>query len=181
MSPIIIGLCGPSGSGKSKITKELEALLDCKTFSADSYFKFNELPTMISPDDGNEYPDWNSPLSIDYDRLYNDIVDAVKQTEHRYIIVEGSLIYSVEKIRQLCNIKLFVTATKETCIYRRIVRNITLMGQTPEFIGGYYLKCARHREAEYCLPYVKCADMVIDNDVDYRKDMQKCIDFIKSY
>lgn len=166
MNPVVIGIAGPSGGGKSTIAAVLEKKLNARVFHTDSYFR-NDLPDMVSPDDGKTYPDWNHPESIRYTDLANDIREAVDRAEDEYILVEGALLLAIEELRNLLDVKVFVDARIETCLYRRIVRNIALMGQTPEFIGGYYLKCARHREAEYCRPSVRYADYVIDNDVSY--------------
>jgi len=179
MNPIIIGLCGPSGSGKSTVARALSEELNCEVFCADRYFK-SELPKMISPDDGNEYPDWNSPESINYKALADDVKAYVENCDKKYVIIEGSLIFAVELIDSMLDLRIFVTAKPETCIYRRIVRNISLMGQSAEYIGSYYLKCARHREAQYCLPCIKKADIVIDNDVSFDKDLKAVVKRIRS-
>lgn len=89
------------------------------------------------------------------------------------------MIFFVDEVRELLDLKVFVTARPETCLFRRITRNMKLFGQTPEFIGNYYLRCARHREAEFCLPMVKYADFVIDNDVSYESELEKCVESIK--
>lgn len=172
MKPMIIGIAGPSGGGKSTVAKILEERLDCAVFHSDSYFK-SELPEITSPDDGQVYPDWNHPTSVRYDELIADVRAAAEEAAHRYIIVEGLLIFYIDELRELMDHKIFVTARPETCLYRRIVRNTALFGQTPEYIGNYYLRCARHREAEFCLPTEKYADFVIDNDVSYEKDLEK--------
>ena len=56
MKRFVIGICGPSGSGKSTIAEKLAAELGCAVISSDRFFR-SELPTMISPADGKEYPD----------------------------------------------------------------------------------------------------------------------------
>lgn len=53
--PIIIGIAGPSGSGKSAVAAKLEERLDCRVFHSDGYFN-DPLPTLVSPDDGETYP-----------------------------------------------------------------------------------------------------------------------------
>ncbi len=180
----VIGICGPSGSGKSRIAGEMaEKLGGCRVISADSFFK-PTLPTMVSPDDGETYPDWNSPDSVDYGKLAGAIREAIRKAGReegapRYVLVEGVMIFFVDEVRELLDLKVFVTARPETCLFRRITRNMKLFGQTPEFIGNYYLRCARHREAEFCLPTVKYADFVIDNDVSYESDLEKCVESIK--
>ncbi len=42
-------------------------------------------------------------------------------------------------------------------------------------VGEYYLRCARHREREYCLPAKETADYVIDNDVSFTRDLEKVL------
>ena len=176
----IIGIAGPSGSGKSRFAKELAAELSGRIFSADSYFK-SELPTMISPEDGKPYPDWNSPDSIDYGRLKADVLKEKEAGPHPYLVVEGSLIYAIPDLKELFDYRIFVTARPETCLYRRIVRNMELFGQTAEAIGDYYLKCARHREAEFCWPTIQEADFVVDNDVSYETDKAACLTSIREH
>lgn len=171
MKPIVIGIAGPSAGGKTTVTAELEKKLNARVFHTDSYFK-KELPIMVSPDDGQTYPDWNQPESIRYADLIEDIRAAVREERDEYILVEGALVLAIDELRRELDVKVFVDARIETCLYRRIVRNISLMGQAPEFIGGYYLKCARHREAEYCRPSIRYADYVIDNDVSYEGQLE---------
>ena len=57
-------------------------------------------------------------------------------------------------------------------IYRRIARNVVTKGQTIEFIGGYYLKCARYRETEYSLPSANYADWHVDNEWGFDIDAE---------
>lgn len=81
-------------------------------------------------------------------------------------------------IRDLFDIKIFVNASPETCIYRRIIRNMLKFKQTPEYIGDYYLKCARHREREYCLPTEKFANYIINNETTYLDQLNPIKDYI---
>lgn len=175
MKTHVIGISGASGSGKSTFTSALAALLESKglrtaVFAADTYFK-NPLPTMISPADGETYPDWNHPTSFDSDKLADDIVTAKNSGEYDYILVEGVTIFCIPKLRDLADCKVFVDASIEMRIFRRINRNVITKGQTIEFIGGYYLKCARYREKEFSLPSAVYADMRVDNE--YGFDIEK--------
>ena len=70
----------------------------------------------------------------------------------------------IEGILDISDVKIFVDASPEMRIFRRIARNTALMGQTVEFIGDYYLKCARYREAEFSLASAHHSDMHVDNE-----------------
>lgn len=184
--PFVIAISGASGSGKSTLSAALSDYLTehggcgssdvCPTadgclnrgsrvtvIPADRYFR-PELPKMISPADGKEYSDWNSPESVDYDALCDAVAAARDSSEYEYVIVEGVTILCDERLRQLADLKIYVDASIEMRIYRRIARNVVEKKQTIEFIGGYYLKCARYRESEYSLPSAKYADMHVDNE-----------------
>ena len=170
--PYIVAIAGASGSGKSTFAEQLKNYLELSSavrvcvVSADRYFK-NPLPTMVSPADGETYPDWNSPESVDMDALYSEITRIRDSGEADYVIVEGVTILCDEKIRAAADVKVFIDASIEMRIYRRIKRNVEMKKQTIEFIGGYYLKCARYREMEFALPSAKYADMHVDNEWDF--------------
>jgi len=174
----IIGVCGPSGSGKSTIASDLAERLGAEIIHLDHYFK-SELPQICSPDDHEYYPDWNSPESIRSEEIVSRLKQLKKEGNSEWIVVEGLLLFSIRELKELLDIKIYVHANSETCLYRRIIRNISLFGQTPEEIGAYYLKCARHREAVYCLPFSNEADYTIDNDVSYLAQLEHVCDEIQ--
>lgn len=121
---------------------------------------------MISPLDGKEYPDWNHPTSIDSEQMRQDIIGACESGEYRYIVAEGAYVFCIEPLRTLMDLKIWVDASIEMRIFRRIVRNVVTKGQTIEFIGGYYLNCARYREKEFSLPSAEYADLRIPNEAE---------------
>ena len=176
MRSFVIGICGPSGSGKSTVARELAETLGCEVISSDRFFK-SSLPTMISPADGKEYPDWNSPDSVDYPALVRAVEE--KKKNSGFLIVEGCIILTCPELGDLLDYVIYTDATVETCLFRRIVRNVKLMGLSVEEIGEYYLRCARYREKEYCLPQKEKADFVIDNEYGFDEDLKKCAEDIR--
>ena len=179
MKTKIIGICGPSGCGKSTIAAELAEQLGASVIHMDHYFK-NELPQICSPDNNKYYPDWNSPESIRSDEILARLRAEKESGESEWLIVEGMLLFCIESLYELLDYKIFVSAKIETCLYRRIVRNVTLFNQSPEYIGEYYLRCARHREAVYCLPFANKANYIIDNDFSYSDQLQQVLQILQS-
>lgn len=200
--PFIVAVAGASGSGKSTFAEQLKNYLElhggCRNSDkcpnsdsctnkaarvcvvpADRYFK-NPLPTMVSPADGETYPDWNSPESVDMESLHSEITHLRDSAQADYVIVEGVTILCDEKIRAAADVRVFIDASIEMRIFRRIKRNVETKKQTIDFIGGYYLKCARYREREFALPSAEYADMHVDNEwgFDIEREGGKILDLL---
>lgn len=172
----IIGVSGGSGSGKSTFALELQKLLPNSYYlSADKHYK-EELPKMISPMDGKEYPDWNHPTSL---KLFDVLEELHKaESEFDYVIIDGAFIFCIPEIFESLSYKIFIDATIEMRLFRRIKRNLTERGHTLDFIGTYYLNCARFREKEYCLPSREKADLIVDNENGFKGADKKTADII---
>lgn len=165
---MIIAIAGASGSGKSTLAAALAERFgkDGKrvlTVSSDKYFK-KDLPRMISPSDGKEYPDWNHPDSFDAGAMLGDLTAARDSGDRDVILFEGVTVFCHPALRDLADVKIWVNASIETRIARRIARNVVTKGQTVEFIADYYLRCARYREKQYSLPSRVYADFTVENE-----------------
>ncbi len=167
----IVAVSGASGSGKSTLTAALAARFEADgqrtaVFASDRYFK-KELPKMISPSNGQEYPDWNHPSSFDADALLRDLTAARDSGDYDAILFEGVTIFCHPALRAFADVRIWVEASIETRIARRIARNVVTKGQTVEFIADYYLRCARYREREYAIPSRVYADFAVDNEYGF--------------
>ena len=177
----VIGVSGCSASGKSTLCERLTDLLgaeNTETIVLDRFYK-KELPRMISPLDGREYPDWNSPDSIDRAAAYDCITKAAGKGG-RYLLLDGAFLFCIDELRELCDYKIYVTAAIETRIYRRIKRNVIIKKQTIEQIADYYLATVRYREREYSIPSMKFADIIVDNDYGFKGMDKICAEKIRN-
>ena len=171
---LLVAVSGASGSGKSTLTAALAAKCEADglrtaVFASDRYFK-KELPKMISPSDGREYPDWNHPDSFDAAAMLRDLEEARDSGQYDAILFEGVTIFCHEALRRFADVRIWVNAAIETRIARRIARNVVTKGQTVEFIADYYLRCARYRERQYSIPSRVYADFAVDNEYGFDAD-----------
>lgn len=168
---MITAIAGASGSGKSTLAAALAERFEkdgrrVLTVSSDRYFK-KDLPKMISPSDGREYPDWNHPDSFDAAAMLRDLTAARDAGEYDVILFEGVTIFCHPALRDFADVKIWVDAAIETRIARRIARNVVTKGQTVEFIADYYLRCARYREKQYSIPSRVYADFAVENEYSF--------------
>ena len=171
---LLVAVSGASGSGKSTLTAALAEKFAADgrrvaVFASDKYFK-QELPKMISPSDGQEYPDWNHPDSFDAPAMARDLIAARDSGEYDVILYEGVTIFCHASLRDPADVRIWVNASIETRIARRIARNVVTKGQTVEFIADYYLRCARYRERAYSIPSRVYADFAVDNEYGFDAD-----------
>ncbi len=172
----VIGVSGGSGSGKSTFSTDLLKHLDNAYYlKSDSYFK-DPLPNMISPLNGKEYPDYNHPTSVDFPALIAELKKILYSYD--YIVVDGAYIFCIEELLEFFDYKVFIDAAIETRLFRRITRNLKA-GHTLEFIGDYYLSCARYREKEYSIASAVLADIRVDNELSMEEMDLTVADIVK--
>ncbi|MCE5168227.1 AAA family ATPase [Paenibacillus profundus] len=164
MKPIIVGIAGGSGSGKSTycdiIAKELKDY-QVDVVSTDDFYK-KDLPKMISPVSNVEYDDFNHPDALDYNKLMeylNNLLSAEIPPE--VVILEGIFTLYFEELRKMLDVKIFVDLDLDERMYRRISRNMKNWGVGFEEVATYYLDAAKHREIEFVLRTKNFADIVI--------------------
>ena len=179
---IVIGIAGGTGSGKTSIAQAIledlkkggaEALL----LEQDSYYiKNDEMPFEERVKLNYDHPD-----VIDFELLEKHIIDLkngntiekpiynfseynrCKETEiiesKPIIIVEGILILSVPKIRELLDMKIFVDDDER--LLRRMERDIQERGRSFENIKNQYIKTVKPMHLEFVEPSKRYADVII--------------------
>ena len=158
--PVIIAVTGGSASGKSTVVNEiLEKLqLECVTILMhDDYYKDQSSLSLESRAKIN----YDHPNSLDNDLFYSHILellkgnsiekplyDFVKNTRKKatetikpkqIIILEGILLLTDQRIRDLADIKLYVELDDDLRFIRRLKRDIDERGRTIESVIKQYL------------------------------------------
>ncbi|WP_352418549.1 uridine kinase [Proteiniborus sp.] len=180
--PILIGITGGTGSGKSTVAMEIFCSLPEKNIviiEQDSYYKdqshllFEEriktnydhpfafdndllIEHLKSLMDGNpiEKPIYNFE---EHTRRKESIVVYPKDI----IILEGILILDDERIRELLDIKIFVDTDSDVRIIRRITRDIKERGRTLDSVIEQYMTTVRPAHMQFIEPSKRYADIII--------------------
>lgn len=170
--PLVLGIAGGSGSGKSTFATALtQRLQPLKTaaISTDGFFK-RPLPTMVSPATGKTYEDWNSPDAIDVDRLM-EAVNGLLAGDADVVIIEGLSVFCFDELLRLMDLKVFIDLPSDERMYRRIKRNMQMWGVSMEEVADYYLEAAKFAEEKHFLPTRIKADMIVNGYVSYDKPL----------
>ena len=199
-NPIVIGIAGGTGSGKSTIAKIIRENVknNITVLTQDSYYKsFGHL----SPAE-REHINFDHPNSFDtnllkehlkllknripinmpvYDfktHLRKDITILKKPS--KIIIVEGILIFENKELRNLMDIKIFVDTDADIRILRRIERDMKERGRTLQSIIEQYRETVRPMHLEFVEPSKKYADIIIPEGGHNRIAIDLIISKIKS-
>jgi len=89
-----------------------------------------------------------------------------RDTTPDVIIIEGVLVFYYPKIRNLCQMKLFVDCDADTRLSRRVIRDMTDYKRPLDQILSYYQKFVKPAFEEFCLPTKKYADVIIPRGVE---------------
>lgn len=182
MKPIIVGIAGGTASGKSTITKKIAELLGPEkllVINHDSYYRdisvYGDTPiTEINFD----HPDaLETSLMIDHVRHLRKFQDIqmpvydfsthrrLKETRHveprDVIIVDGILIFAEKKLRDLCNIKIFVDTDDDERLLRRLKRDISERGRSIDSVFTQYITFVKPMHLEFVEPSKRWADIIV--------------------
>ncbi|WP_455257757.1 uridine kinase [Peptoniphilus asaccharolyticus] len=180
--PIIIGIAGGSGSGKSTVTNELVSMLDTERVTVieeDSYYKDQSNVAFEQRVKTN----YDHPFAFDHDLLIEhlkklknkqsiekpiydyEVHNRKKITEtvesREVIILEGILILSEEEIRDLLDIKVFVDTDSDVRIIRRILRDMKERGRSLDSVILQYMSTVRSAHLQFVEPSKRYADVII--------------------
>ena len=180
--PLLIGIAGGTGSGKSTVAKEIFQSLPGENIAVieqDSYYKDQSHLTLEERVKTNyDHPDaFDTELLIEhlkmllsgkpidkpiYDfEVHNRKKETIRVEPKDIIILEGILILAEPEIRNLLDIKIFVDTDADVRIIRRIARDIKERGRTIDSVIDQYMGVVRPMHLQFVEPTKRYADIII--------------------
>ena len=183
----VIAIAGASASGKTlfaqtlyqELHREFDGNLDLLILEEDAYYRDqSHLPVKLREKTNYDHPDaFEHGLLVDHLQTLRDgspvevpVYDFVNHTRStetrpvdaaRVVIVEGILLLSEPKLRELFDIKLFVDTPLDVCLLRRIRRDVQERGRSLESIARQYEDSVRPMYYRFIEPSKAHADIVV--------------------
>lgn len=201
-NPLIIGVTGGSGSGKSLFLHEL-----LKDFSneevclitQDNYYRERD----EQPVDKQGIKNFDKPESIDDEHFYRDLLKlkngkTVELVEYTFnnpeatpkklifnpapvLIVEGIMVFYWKKIRSLIDLSVFVEARDLIKVKRRIMRDAKERGYDLDDVLYRYEHHVAPFHDEFLKPLKEDMDLIIPNNTNFIKGMKVVSGYIRNH
>jgi uridine kinase len=182
MNPIVIGVAGGSGSGKTTVVRRIidsigsdqVAVLDHDRYYRDrNDLRFEERAAL----------NYDHPDALETDLMVRHVLElkagrpvevpAYDFTRHARlptsqtiparpaIIVEGILIFTDAPLRALMDIKVFVDTDPDTRFIRRLRRDVAERGRTMDSVIEQYQATVKPMHLEFVEPSKRYADLIL--------------------
>ncbi len=182
MQPLIIGVAGGTGSGKTTVSRTIVERVGRERIAwlqHDAYYRDQS----NKPLEARARVNYDHPDSLETELLiaqlkqlrsgkpvqvpiYDFATHTRKQETrcvdpHSIILVEGILILSDTALRELFDVKIFVDTDADLRLIRRLKRDMAERGRTFESVITQYMDTVRPMHLEFVEPSKRYADVII--------------------
>ena len=186
VKPLILGIAGGTGSGKSSLARRVAEALSGGTTGAsvafidmDAYYKnFASLSFAERRRINWDHPDaFDIDLFVDHllrlssgaaiDKPVYDFVEHVRASRNARIepadvvVIDGILLFVDARVRELCDVKIYVDADADVRLVRRLKRDMAHRGRPLEEILEQYLSTVRPMHQQFVEPSKRYADVIV--------------------
>ncbi|MCD5323665.1 MULTISPECIES: uridine kinase [Pontibacillus] len=180
--PVVIGVAGGTGSGKTTVTRSIIQQFTDKTIlmmEQDYYYKDQS----HLPYEERLKTNYDHPLAFDNDLLIEHVQkliekESIEKPVYDYkmhtrsdevipvdskdvIILEGIMVLEDPRLRDLMDIKVFVDTDADVRIVRRLLRDIKERGRTIDSVIEQYINVVRPMHLQFVEPTKRYADIII--------------------
>jgi uridine kinase len=181
-SPLILGIAGGTGSGKTTVAQVILERVGADRISFlphDAYYRdLAHMPLEDRAGQNFDHPDaletelmvahlsrlkqWQGIDMPQYDFTHHTRTAQVVHIEpRRVILVDGILIFAEPALRALFDVKIFVDTDADIRFIRRVQRDIHERGRTVDSVIQQYLNTVRPMHLEFVEPSKRYADVII--------------------
>ena len=180
--PVVMGVAGGSGSGKSTVVREVRRLLEPRATSVihhDAYYRnLAHIPFEEREDVNFDHPDsletelmvrhvelllQGNPVELPtYDfstHTRNAETERIDPTP--VLVLDGILALSDERLRSLMDLKVFVDTDADVRLIRRLRRDMRKRGRSADSVIRQYEATVRPMHREFVEPSRRYADLVV--------------------
>jgi len=191
----LIGIAGPSGSGKSELARRLSAVTGAPVVSLDSYYRdLGHLPL-----EERAKCNFDEPVSMDNALLLSQCValasgkpiDVPRYDFSRHtrvadthpvepggtVIIEGLFTLYWNDLRHLLHASVYVELDDAVCYARRLARDVSERGRTPECVERQYFATVRPMAEKYIWPTRRHAGVIFRGDSPLEECVAKVLAF----
>jgi uridine kinase len=182
VKPLLIGIAGGTGSGKSTVARRVaEALHGVSVVSLDMDAYYRSLTHLTL--EQRRHVNWDHPDAFDFDLLLAHLESLVARrgidkpvydyvshlrSEHTVhvepadvVVIDGILLFVDPRVRALCDLKVYVDTDADVRLVRRIRRDMRTRGRPLDDILEQYVTTVRPMHLEFVEPTKQLADVVV--------------------
>ena len=182
MKPLMIGIAGGTGSGKSTVARKVAEALDATSVAfidMDAYYNnYAHVPM-----EERRHINWDHPNSFDWELFIAQLRDLaagkpIAKPEYDFtthlrrpervqvpaadvVVVDGILLLSDPRCRELFDVKVFVDTDADIRLIRRLRRDLVERGRPLDEILDQYLTTVQPMHLEFVEPSKRYADVIV--------------------
>ena len=179
--PVIIGISGGSGSGKSTFARKIIEHFDrpISVLCHDYYYTpFRDMTLEERKKQNYDHPSaFDTFLLIEHLKqlkegksiqrpvysyeLFTRLSETVTIEPTKVIVLDGILLFENKELRDLMDIKIYVDTDDDIRFIRRMLRDMKERGRTAESVVNQYLSTVKPMHETFVLPSKKYADIIV--------------------
>jgi len=185
--PLVVGIAGGTGSGKSTVAHKLAAAIPegrCVTIEHDSYYRAQSHLSF----EERARVNYDHPSSLETSLLVEHL-RALREGQHvdvpiydfahhnrgpdtrrvapaPVIVVEGILVFVEPQLREQMDVKIFVDTDADIRLMRRIRRDLEQRGRSFQSVRDQYYSTVRPMHLEHVEPSKRWADLIVPEGGD---------------
>ncbi|MCD6478358.1 MAG: AAA family ATPase, partial [Candidatus Diapherotrites archaeon] len=171
---VVVLVCGPQGSGKTKLTSRLAKDLNAGLIHTDAYYKPFEVVDRLTL-----Y--FDDPRAVDYEQMVQDIENwklgkdiempvhdpkthrlaGTKKIQHRKVLfVEGIMAFH-PKLIKLADLRVYIEASPSKRLKRRLRRDVRERGRTVQHVRDRFYSTVERARLRFLEKWKPKADLII--------------------